>query len=815
MAEQQRRLPDDVLEYLVIPNLPGGLEENEYIPLLEGVYDTYLGFIGPLVIDYVWQNEGINLRPVAAKGEIPAHLHGTTNFGDNIEDEWFIVFLLYELSRHFPDLVIQASDNDGEFMLIEAADHLPAWLNPETAEKRVYIHGGELHVVPIPQNSSEVSTYPLFTPTIEEAVALVRNADVHTRAAQPIQDALQNRLGRCQSKVQENKHYANLYVPVTVAALLTEKPALVSAAVQAFYYRDPVELKVCRTMNHFKPENMVVTRVRFTRCLYAQLLQQKFKPDKRSGWMLSSASNPKFKGQDLGMKLSHGFEILCARCKSSTNGSAAGSKSDSSSVSGVRWTRFLQSLQEKGYFKGEVEGSQLHNKLLDDAKRFFQSQLTENQQSGSDLAREIVLMLPSFSADVGPWKQQEKTLPPSDDDSWMDLTPEALEEMLRSASSQHVNRASGDVDLQKVADSMTAFVKKVSSTDGVEFPSPTKEGEDRERDGVELDETSFIHAMQKMFEFKDDEDGSSSDMSEYDWEENSDDDLGSPTKMPGTRPAAPAPRPSSGATRPPRPSAKPAHRADGPPHPKTKPSRLDITASSSSSHPSSDVKDPLLPSSKSSESVEKPSQAEELPSSQAKPTDSVDNPPRAAVTSQRPTSKPPARPSKPPAVPPKPPCRPSKPSSRRKDPEIVAIMEAMDRELAGTEVGKSFEREPPKPKPPKFQPKDREENGRYCDSTANPPSASGPSKLVSRPAKAPPSRPSRPPPPVPPRPSPSAHDVDIDEEDDDFRPVNIDMTVVKNTLESFRAQQGLPGPVSNILQSMGIVLPPEADEAPQ
>ena len=101
-------------------------------------------------------------------------------------------------------------------------------------------------------------------------------------------------------------------------------------------------------------------------------------------------------------------------------------------------------------------------------------------------------------------------------------------------------------------------------------------------------------------------------MSEYDWEENSDNDLGSPTKMPGTRPAAPAPRTS--ASKPP----------------------------------------------------------------------------------SRPTSKPPARPAKPPAIPPKPPSRPSKPPSRRKDPEIEAIMDAMDRELAQTEVGKSFERDPPR-----------------------------------------------------------------------------------------------------------------------
>lgn len=126
----------------------------------------------------------------------------------------------------------------------------------------------------------------------------------------------------------------------------------------------------------------------------------------------------------------------------------------------------------------------------------------------------------------------------------------------------------------------------------------------------------ILKISELLAEFKDDHDGSSSDMSEYDWEENSDDDLGSPTKMPGTRPSAPAARPTA-ASKPP----------------------------------------------------------------------------------SRPTAKPPARPSKPPAIPSKPPTRPprpSKPPTRRKDPEIEAIMEAMDRELAQTEVGKSFEREPPR-----------------------------------------------------------------------------------------------------------------------
>lgn len=37
-------------------------------------------------------------------GDIPAHIGGFTNFGDNIEDEWFIVYLIKEITKEFPDL---------------------------------------------------------------------------------------------------------------------------------------------------------------------------------------------------------------------------------------------------------------------------------------------------------------------------------------------------------------------------------------------------------------------------------------------------------------------------------------------------------------------------------------------------------------------------------------------------------------------------------------------------------------------------------------------------------------------------------------
>lgn len=67
------------------------------------------------------------------------YLKGITSYGDSVEDEWLVVYLLREVSKGFPDLWIKIVDTDGEFLLIEAANTLPRWLNPEIADNRVSI----------------------------------------------------------------------------------------------------------------------------------------------------------------------------------------------------------------------------------------------------------------------------------------------------------------------------------------------------------------------------------------------------------------------------------------------------------------------------------------------------------------------------------------------------------------------------------------------------------------------------------------------------------------------------------------------------
>ncbi|XP_022317382.2 protein ecdysoneless homolog [Crassostrea virginica] len=503
MAER-KKVSEDCVEYRIFPATNGGDQQQTLLHTL----DTCLALVSPHVVDYIWHNDPFQLTPTDETKDCPPHLFGKTTFGDNIEDEWFIVYLLFEISKQIPELVIQVQDIDGEFLLIEAADALPKWVNPDTVENRVFIHNNELHIIPRPQSPAEVTLFPAGTPSLLEAVNCVRKSASRTRADLAVQKALKARVKEYPEKLHENIHHTHCYIPANLAAVLNQRPSLVSAGVQAFYLRDPIDLQACRTMQYFRPGTRVTSRIRMTRCLYAQLMQQKFQPDKRSGFTLPSSSNPKFTSHDLGMKLAHGFEILCSKSEEIEEGTQNG---HAVRPNDVRWRRYLQSLKEKGYFKGQIEGSKKYNELLAKAREFYQQHtFSAKRRSPAD---EVISMLDKVTFDIDAMRRNEGNLLPPDDDSWLSISPEELEAlwMKRSGIS---NGNSTSPDLGQVASGMKSFVDKISGVDGAEFPG------EQEEEGIQFDSAGFISAMTKMFEFEDADDGdSSSGMDEYGWDD--------------------------------------------------------------------------------------------------------------------------------------------------------------------------------------------------------------------------------------------------------------------------------------------------------
>ena len=125
---------DDFVEYTLHPS-NASLSYNDREKELMSLRDEYLIILSRYTMDYMWHHDPFTLNIKEN------YLYGRVRIGDNIEDEWYIIALLFKLTELKQDLVVRVVDQDGEVLLIEAADHLPKWAqDPEVSDNRVYIY---------------------------------------------------------------------------------------------------------------------------------------------------------------------------------------------------------------------------------------------------------------------------------------------------------------------------------------------------------------------------------------------------------------------------------------------------------------------------------------------------------------------------------------------------------------------------------------------------------------------------------------------------------------------------------------------------
>ncbi|XP_074856402.1 protein ecdysoneless homolog [Carettochelys insculpta] len=467
-------------------------DPDQHREVLQQYMERILVQFAPLLVSYIWQNQSFHLKYKSAKGDIPAHIGGMTKFGDNIEDEWFIVYLIQQITKKFPELVARIDDNDGEFLLIEAADFLPKWLKPENSANRVFFHQGELCIIPQPNTPGKQPWLPASNPTMTQSLMLLSTHPEEFLATKSIRAAVYKRISGYPEKVQASLHRAHCYLPAGIVVVLKHRPALVAAAVQAFYLRDPIDLKACRPFKTFLPDTRVMTSVTFTKCLYAQLVQQKFVPDRRSGYTLPSPGHHQYKAHELGMKLAHGFEILCSKCNT------VSPDSERQVLNNPFWAGFLSSLKKNNYFKGELEGSAKYLEQLHMAEKYFQQSVIKPESSvAMSPGEEILTLLQTLSFNLYELEKEAADLPPEDDDSWLEISPDALDSILSEASGRNEsvppsNEEDQKYDLAAVTESMKAFISKVSTHEGAEIPwSPAETS-------VTFDVDSFTNALDRI-----------------------------------------------------------------------------------------------------------------------------------------------------------------------------------------------------------------------------------------------------------------------------------------------------------------------------
>eukprot|EP00659_Diplonema_papillatum_P017408 gene17408-26749_t len=103
---------------------------------------------------YMWHRQRLHFK-LEEKGGRKC-LAGVLFFGENGEDEWYVTGLLLKVSAEIDDVLVHVVDSDGQFLLIEAADALPPWMDPEGMDNRIFLRNGYVIAIPpVPENPGQ------------------------------------------------------------------------------------------------------------------------------------------------------------------------------------------------------------------------------------------------------------------------------------------------------------------------------------------------------------------------------------------------------------------------------------------------------------------------------------------------------------------------------------------------------------------------------------------------------------------------------------------------------------------------------------
>lgn len=434
-----------------------------------------------------------------------------------VDDEWFLTYLLRELTR-VQALCISVEDEDGEFLLIEAADELPKWVQPDHATHRVWIADGALHLVP-------PACAPLEEPlSVAAATALVRHPDQATSAPLEVEQAAFARLAAYPQAAIDHHHHTLAYLPSTAAKVLASHPQWVSDAVHMLTTRDVVSARLPQPLTYFpvathdekaaasSPAPALV-RVRMTRHLYARLCMERYFPAKSFGraWQrsveryrvslndqhASVSEREQCHGRwfDMGAKLTSGLEMWVHHLASQSLPTTG----TNSSWSSEERARLVASLTRLGYFGSEIPGSAQWQALEAQALRIAAEQPSKCFTPSTKLTFQCVQEARQAPADervytLSPERDVAALRSYEDSDAWMSEAPDDVEALYAKHGADGADDATMD-KFQLFMNKMQTFINSQGDVEGALF-----EDEDWDDDDTTSEDDTREQRLQALVE---------------------------------------------------------------------------------------------------------------------------------------------------------------------------------------------------------------------------------------------------------------------------------------------------------------------------
>ncbi len=259
--------------------------------------DELLSFRNEFDADDLWQSQGTDEQcrnededddheEAERQNEIDTiqqpHLRAIFRYGNDINDMWRCISLMLQITADLANAdylsCIECWDiTDGHILLIEAAEHLPSWVDddviqggvggPEGTHNRCWIVDGKVHLIPPTTRNKKRDTLSVKNEKVDllsrrEALnALVDSFQIDpdgssTLASYSVQDAIYHRINRTdysarnisgESRVSASSnshwHVSAAALPASVAYFIQKHPLLVPLIIDSFCENAPKYLK--------------------------------------------------------------------------------------------------------------------------------------------------------------------------------------------------------------------------------------------------------------------------------------------------------------------------------------------------------------------------------------------------------------------------------------------------------------------------------------------------------------------------------------------------------------------------------------------
>ena len=156
---------------------------------------------------------------------------------ESVDDEWFVVHLVKSMTARFDTLSAIIRDNDGDFVLMEAAEELPEWLEPSTSANRIFIRRDALHIIE-PKSWLETPDGPITPISPTDAIRRLGMREGKYVASDRIQNMVWARIRGFPEKALQKAHVASCLLPLRAAHVVRRCPGLVASAIRIFANRN-------------------------------------------------------------------------------------------------------------------------------------------------------------------------------------------------------------------------------------------------------------------------------------------------------------------------------------------------------------------------------------------------------------------------------------------------------------------------------------------------------------------------------------------------------------------------------------------------